>query len=183
MEQDSISVKLQKHFKSTQQTYDLRNQFNWYRPNVQEESITWRNCQPVIWTHCNGHHQLQNIHICNTNYSIDYIVNGKYSKCRESWINPLKTKRRPLYLKPSSYRAVNTFLLGYKNQSVYAISGTSRCLYLDKYKAHKYSVGRAYNCWMLNCWFIKWPVGFKRLNNAPILTADSGTLSLLTSDC
>jgi len=39
-------------------------------------------------------------------------------------INPLKTKHRPLYLKTSPYRAVNTFHLGYKNQSVYAASGT-----------------------------------------------------------
>ena len=51
--------------------------------------------------------------------------------------NPLKTKRRLLYLKISSYRAVNTFYLGYKNQSVYDISGTSRCLFSDKYKIHK----------------------------------------------
>ena len=28
---------------------------------------------------------------------------------------------------------------------------------------HKYSVGRMYSCWMLNCWCITWPVGFKRL--------------------
>ena len=48
--------------------------------------------------------------------------------------------------KDSSYRAVNTFLLGYKNQSVYDVSGTSRCLFSDKYKTHKYGVGRAYNC-------------------------------------
>jgi hypothetical protein len=64
---------------------------------------------------------------------------------------------------PSSYRTVNTFHLGYTNQSVYAVSGTSRCLFSDKYKTHKYSVGRAYSCWMLNCWCITWPVGFKRL--------------------
>ena len=63
----------------------------------------------------------------------------------------------------SSYRAVNTFHLGYKNQSVYAVSDTSRCLFSDKYKTYKYSVGRAYSCWMLNCWCITWPVGFKRL--------------------
>jgi hypothetical protein len=37
--------------------------------------------------------------------------------------NHLKMKRRPLYLKPSPYRAVNTFNLVYKNQPVYAVSG------------------------------------------------------------
>ena len=65
--------------------------------------------------------------------------------------------------RPSPYRAVNTFHLGYKNQSVYAVSGTIRCLFSDKYKTHKYCVGRAYSCWMLNWWCVTWPVGFRRL--------------------
>jgi hypothetical protein len=49
----------------------------------------------------------------------------------------------------SPYRAVNTFHLGYKNQSVFYVSGTSRCLFSDKHKTRtsKYRVGRAYTCW------------------------------------
>ena len=43
------------------------------------------------------------------------------------------------------------------------VSGTSRCLFSDKYKTHKYGVGRAYICWMLNWWCIAYPVGFERL--------------------
>ena len=42
-------------------------------------------------------------------------------------LNPLNTNRRPLYLKTQFLPAVNTFHLGYKNQSVYGVSGTSRC--------------------------------------------------------
>jgi hypothetical protein len=52
-------------------------------------------------------------------------------------INPLKTKRRLLYLKASPYRAVKTFQLGYKNQPVYDVIDTSRCLFSDKYKTHQ----------------------------------------------
>jgi hypothetical protein len=46
---------------------------------------------------------------------------------------------------------------------MYFVSGTIRCLFSDNYKTHKYSVGRAYSCWMLNCWCITWPVGCKSL--------------------
>jgi hypothetical protein len=48
--------------------------------------------------------------------------------------------------RPSPYRAVNTFNLGYKNQSLYAVSVPSHCLFSEKCKTHKYSVGRAYSC-------------------------------------
>ena len=45
----------------------------------------------------------------------------------------MQTAQTALF-KDSSYRAVNTFHLGYKNQSDYAVSGTIRCLFSDKYK-------------------------------------------------
>jgi hypothetical protein len=55
------------------------------------------------------------------------LDHGGFVKVFEWKINILKTERRPLYLKASPYRAVNTFHLGYKNQSVYAVRGASRC--------------------------------------------------------
>ena len=65
--------------------------------------------------------------------------------CIHTEINPLNTKRRPLYLK-THFVPRSKLFLGYKNQSVYAVSGASRCLFSDKYKTHKYSVGRTYSC-------------------------------------
>ena len=54
--------------------------------------------------------------------------------------NRLKPNRRPLYLKHQSVPRCKHFSSRYKNQSVYAVSGTSRCSFSDKYKTHKYSV-------------------------------------------
>jgi len=42
--------------------------------------------------------------------------------------------------KLSSYRAVNTLLLGYKNQSVNAVEGNNRCLFSVPHRTHKYTV-------------------------------------------
>jgi hypothetical protein len=47
---------------------------------------------------------------------------------------------------PSPYRAVNTFHLGYKNQPIFYVNGTSRHFYSDTYKTRKYSVSRARSC-------------------------------------
>jgi hypothetical protein len=59
--------------------------------------------------------------------------------------NPLKTKRRQLYLKTQFVPRGKHFYLGYKIQSVYVIWGRIRCLFWDKYKTNKYSVGRMDN--------------------------------------
>jgi hypothetical protein len=55
----------------------------------------------------------------------------------------------PKHLKTQSYRAVNTFNLGYKNQPVYAVSGTIRCLFSDNTKRLKTSPYRAVNTFNL----------------------------------
>jgi len=59
-------------------------------------------------------------------------------------INLLKTKRRLFYLKTQFEPRSKHFQLGYKNQSVCDVSGTSRYLFSDKYKTRKFSVDRAY---------------------------------------
>jgi hypothetical protein len=48
--------------------------------------------------------------------------------------NSLKAKRWQLYLNTQSVPRCKHFHLDYKNQPVYAVSGTSRCLFSDKYK-------------------------------------------------
>ena len=76
-----------------------------------------------------------------------YILCGVYVGLLVTFfVNPLKTKRRLLYLKTQAVPRCKHFSSRLKNQSVYAVSGTSRCLFSDKYKTHKYSVGRAYSC-------------------------------------
>ena len=49
-------------------------------------------------------------------------------------INLLKTKRNLLYIRNETYRTVNTFHHGYKNQSVNDVQSKSRCLFWDTYK-------------------------------------------------
>ena len=86
-----------------------------------------------------------NVNIVIIRYSknayITYITSGQ----RLCWywckINPLKKKRRLLYLKTQFVPRSKHFHLGYKNQSFYAVSGTSLLLFSDKYKTHTYSVG------------------------------------------
>ena len=51
--------------------------------------------------------------------------------------------------------------------NIVVCTGASRCLLSDKYETDKYNVGREYSCWMLNCWCITWPVGFKKLTCLP----------------
>jgi hypothetical protein len=55
-----------------------------------------------------------------------------------------------LYLKTEFVPRINTFHLSYKNQSVYPVIGTSRCLFSDEYKSYKYSLGRAYSFWIVH---------------------------------
>ena len=69
-----------------------------------------------------------------------------YRNYRQMHISPLKTNGKLFCLKTQSVPAVNTFHLGYKNQSVYDVSGTSRCFFSDKHKTNKYCVDRAYSC-------------------------------------
>jgi hypothetical protein len=60
--------------------------------------------------------------------------------------NHLKTKSRPLYLKTHSVPRCKHFSSRLQKPISYGVSGTSCCLFSDKYKKHKYSVGIAYSC-------------------------------------
>jgi len=76
-------------------------------------------------------------------------------------INPLKTKRRLLYLKTQSVPLCKHFPSRlYKPISLCCKWHKS----LFVLKTHKYSVGRTYSCWILNWWCITWPVVFKMFN-------------------
>jgi hypothetical protein len=61
----------------------------------------------------------------DTAFVVFFVITGVTKKFMK-W-----HKRRQLYLKTHPYRAVNTFHLGYKNQSVYAVSGTSADRFID----------------------------------------------------
>jgi hypothetical protein len=61
-------------------------------------------------------------------------------------MNLSKAKSKLLYLNTQSVPRCKNFHLRYKNQSVYDISDIGHCLFSDKYKTYKYSVGRTYNC-------------------------------------
>ena len=94
--------------------------------------------------------------VCGFHFSIQpQLRNFQWifrSTCAKKHANPLNTQFVPRSKHFISVIKANQF-----------ISGKSRCLFSDKYKTHKYSVGRTYSCPMLHCWYITWPVGFKRL--------------------
>jgi len=86
---------------------------------------------------------------------IEIHVRGLRIIYRIRWRQYVQLARKMTLLKTNGrllnpYRVVNTFHLFYKNQAIYAVRGRNRCLFSDKYKTHKYNVGRAYSCWMLN---------------------------------
>ena len=56
-----------------------------------------------------------------------------YTLCCVANINPLKKKRRLIYLKTQSLPRCKHYYLGFKNQSFYAVSGTSRSLFSDNH--------------------------------------------------
>ena len=74
------------------------------------------------------------------------LWNLKARKMKVLWIHRWRILERILHItinctwKFSPYRAVNTHLLGYKNQSVNAVQWNNRCLFSDPHKTHKYTV-------------------------------------------
>ena len=90
----------------------------------------------------------QMFHIINKLVTILYL-DAWHSERLNTLLTHYRRSADCFISRTSPYRAVNTFHLGYKNQSAYTVSGTSRCLFSDKYKTHKHSVGRAYSCRML----------------------------------
>jgi len=80
---------------------------------------------------------------CNTYiFQAETCVSGVILNIYQT-VNPFKDEAQTALYKDPVRTALGS---GYKNQSVYAVSGTSRCLFSDKHKTHKYSVGGAYSC-------------------------------------
>ena len=83
--------------------------------------------------------------------------------------NPLKTKRRLLYLKEPVRTARQTLFISVIKTNYFMLyGGISRCLFWDNYKTNKCSAGRM----SLLQWQTRWctqPVGFKILKNPAML--------------
>ena len=83
--------------------------------------------------------------ICYTefhqNVTVTVEISGRNTDTDDTvYLAPLTLYRRSTdrsIQRPRPYRTVNTFHIGYKNQSVYAVSGTSRCLFSDEYKTQR----------------------------------------------
>jgi hypothetical protein len=85
-----------------------------------------------------------------TFYKVDFSVKCEYFATSVELYNSgnipvdhLKNNIYPYYIRRfTSNRAVSTFLLLYKDQTINSLRRIHRPLFRDTYKAHEYSVGR-----------------------------------------
>ena len=128
-----------------------------------------------------GQRSKEKYHWPGTYFTLKNALNEKWLKSEDKWVekywlsvsvkafNPLQTKRRPFYLKPQSVPRCKQFSSRLYKPISLCCKWHKSLFFSDKYKTYKYSVGRAYICWMLNWWCITWPVGFKILNKSVLL--------------
>jgi hypothetical protein len=69
----------------------------------------------------------------------------RQNKYTTDYFKLLNTKRSPLYLKAQLVPRFKHLSTRLEKQPAYTVSDTSLCLSSDKYKIHKYGVGRAYD--------------------------------------
>jgi len=105
----ALEVTMLQHCVTSHKTWSHSSSLLWEKALTHPQCLCYHLtciCQTLVSSKLNTLNSLHKVHT-----DTEQVSHKRKNMCGKCMINPLKTKRRLLYLRPSLYRAVNTFHL------------------------------------------------------------------------